>query len=200
MSPTDKDIEKLIVRRLDGALSEGEELALDRALIRDPQARRLMEDYQRIDNLTSAALQDALGGAGSTFDTDALPDRFGSAAPRTGYWLRTLVPGAVAAALLAMVIVWFSQSPVPSPESTFTDARRLGPIPTVVREPDYSSANGQVMRNATDTFQPSSRPRLKRSTGREVFGVVGENGNIYWIEVERTRTIRRPKGRTRNNM
>ncbi len=34
--------------------------------------------------------------------------------------------------------------------------------------------------------------RIRRVTGREVLGVVGEDGNIYWIEVDRIRTIRRP--------
>lgn len=190
----------MIVRRLDGALSEGEELALDRALIRNPQARRLMEDYQRVDDLASAALHDALGGGGSTFDAEALPDRPALGTPRSRFWLRTLVPGAAAAALLAMATAWFSQSPVPSHESTIADRRDPEPIPAIVPAPEYSSAKGQLMRNATDRFQPSPRPSLKRSTGRELFGVVGENGNIYWIEVERTRTVRRPKGRTRNDM
>lgn len=34
--------------------------------------------------------------------------------------------------------------------------------------------------------------RIRRITGREVLGVVGEDGNIYWIEVDRILTIRRP--------
>ena len=35
--------------------------------------------------------------------------------------------------------------------------------------------------------------RIKRDTGREVFGVVGDDGNVYWIQVDRIRTMRRPR-------
>jgi hypothetical protein len=35
-------------------------------------------------------------------------------------------------------------------------------------------------------------PRVRRHTGRDVLGVVGDDGNIYWIEVDRTRTVRQP--------
>ena len=38
----------------------------------------------------------------------------------------------------------------------------------------------------------STMPRMRSDTGREVIGVVGEDGNLYWIEVDRTRTIRVP--------
>ncbi len=60
MNPSDKDIERLIVRRLDGALTPDEELELDRQIIRDPQVRRLLEEYQRIDEWAAAALDAAL--------------------------------------------------------------------------------------------------------------------------------------------
>ena len=36
-------------------------------------------------------------------------------------------------------------------------------------------------------------PQIKRNTGREVFGVVGDDGNIYWIQVDRIRTMKRPR-------
>ena len=36
-------------------------------------------------------------------------------------------------------------------------------------------------------------PAVRRSTGRDLIGVIGEDGNWYWIEVERSRTIRVPE-------
>lgn len=36
----------------------------------------------------------------------------------------------------------------------------------------------------------TSGPKTWRDTGRETFGVVGDDGNIYWIGVDRTRTAK----------
>ena len=44
MSPVNARIEQLIVRRLDGELTDDERLELDRALMRDPRARRLLQE------------------------------------------------------------------------------------------------------------------------------------------------------------
>ncbi|MCH7597054.1 MAG: hypothetical protein IID35_10895, partial [Planctomycetes bacterium] len=51
MSNIDENLERLIVRSLDGDLSEDEQLDLDRELIRNPDALRLMEEYGSIDRL-----------------------------------------------------------------------------------------------------------------------------------------------------
>ncbi len=43
-------------------------------------------------------------------------------------------------------------------------------------------------------MQNASTPlpmRVQRDRGRETIGVLGEDGNIYWIEVDRTRTVRK---------
>ena len=60
MSAVDKDIERLIVRHLDGALSADEELELNRAILRDPDAHRLLEEYRRIDEFSAAVLDQVL--------------------------------------------------------------------------------------------------------------------------------------------
>jgi len=39
-----------------------------------------------------------------------------------------------------------------------------------------------------------STPAIHRNTDREIIGVVGDDGNLYWIEVERTRTVTLPAG------
>ena len=181
MSRKDISIERLIVSRLDDALSEDEGLTLDRELIRNPEARSLLDDYKRIDELASSALKHALDSEQEPLDFQALPPRRQSPARRPshrGWWLAS---GAVAAALLAIVVARMSTTP--SMDRAITDNR---PIPPALSTPAMREQPG-VMRNA------STRPRIRRNTGREIFGVIGDDGNIYWIEVDRTRTFRRPK-------
>jgi len=63
----DERTEHLISRKLDGELSEDEALELNKLLIRDPEARGLMEDYARMDRQVGeavrAVLWSATGGA-----------------------------------------------------------------------------------------------------------------------------------------
>ena len=84
MSNVNEHLERLIVRSLDGALSEDDELALNRELIRNPEARRLMAAYRTVDELSVAALDEVTVGASPVFDamawTRAARDR--TAGPR----------------------------------------------------------------------------------------------------------------------
>jgi len=185
MSDVEKDIlkiERLIVRKLDGEISEDEELRLNRELIRDPEARRLMEEYERIDRLAAAALDEAFGG--QTFSAPATPIRAPqrSSAGRgyhRGWWL---VPGAVAAALLAVMVARFS--PSVSDENQLAHRRP----PQSRRIPEFGQGHpGGLQQNVN-----MGRDSVKRDTGREVIGVIGDDGNIYWIEIDRTRTFKRP--------
>lgn len=194
MANVDKDIERLIVRSLDKALSEDEELRLNRELIRNPQAQRLMEEYKRIDELAGAALHDALDRDGVPLDPDMLPSRTKPAPAgryHRGWWL---VPGAIAAALLALVLARFPVAPSSEPVVADRDDRAPSAVPLVVPRlsQDGDSRPEGYMRNAG--MSPTGR-HIRRDTGREVIGVVGEDGNIYWIEVDRIRTIRQPGGR-----
>ncbi len=183
----DEKTEKLIVRSLDGELCDEDQLELNRELIRNPQARRLMEEYRRIDALAGAALDQVLGEERKVFDPADLPPRLAAhqvARFNRGWWL---VPGAVAAALLAIVI---GRLPV-------------GPTSHETAQGDWNNSNAQV----PVVGQPvgpqglmrtvGTRPSITRRTGREVLGVVGEDGNIYWIEVDRIRTIKRAKAGSR---
>lgn len=184
MAHADNDIERLIVRSLDGELGEDEQLQLDRELIRNPEAQRLMEQYRQIDDLAGAALHHALAGDRIPLDPAALPDR---EQPQRviryhrGWWL---VPGAIAAALLAIVVAQFSATPTAGPRLADLNGDAAN---TVVPVSDHIRHPAGIMRNAGTA--------VRRSTGRDVFGVVGEDGNIYWIEVDRTETFRRPKPR-----
>lgn len=188
MSNTDKDIERLIVRCLDGVLAEDEQLTLNRELIRDPEARRLMDDYRRADELAAAALAQAFGDDTVGFDPSSLPDQ---AVPQVqvgvhrGWWMAT---GAVAAAMLAIFVGLPPLSP--TVESVLVDGATVVPMAPVEQGRPVGRAIEAPMRNA------STAPQIHRSTGRDVLGVLGDDGNIYWLEIDRSRTVRRPRGRT----
>ncbi len=183
MSKPDKNIEKLIARHLDGALSEDEKLELNRALIRDPDARQTCDEYARIDALAVASLDQILGDDGVDFDAESLPERAASIPVRgihRGWWLGT---GAVAAALLAMVLARASLAP----RDGSTGMADVTPVPVQVF-PGPNGPDNQIMRNVG-----TSAPKIRRHQGREWLGVMGEDGRVYWIEVDRTRTLRQPR-------
>ncbi len=186
MSNMNEDIEKLMNRALDGVLSEEEELSLNRELIRNPEARRLMAEYRAVDELSVAALNDVVAGEAPVFDatTWARSDSWkqNTRPRRTWFWL---APGAIAAALLAMVVGR------PTPKNV-----ERSPIVQVPATPTFNGLAG--LRNLPESrnlmHSVGSTPAIHRNTGREIIGVEGDDGNLYWIEVERTRTVTLPTG------
>ena len=186
MSDVNEHLERLMVRSLDGALTQGEELELNRELIRNPEARRLMAAYRTVDELSIAALDEVAAGETPVFDartwTRAGSSKRRTRQGRTWFWL---APGAIAAALLAMV--------VPRPMPTSVQRPPIVPAPSAptfngVVGPPFTGGQQDVMRSVRST------PAIHRNTGREIIGVVGDDGNLYWIEVERTRTVTLPAG------
>jgi len=186
MSDLNEQLERRMIRSLDGALTEDEELELNRELIRNPEAHRLMAEYRAVDGLAAAALDRVVVGEGPKLDgatwARAVPAK--RRAWQAPAWL-WLAPGAIAAALLALI--------VPRPSLT-----GVGPAP-IVRGPGASIPAG-VVRSPFNGGQPDmmrsvrSTPAIHRNTGREIIGVVGDDGNLYWIEVTRTRTVTLPAG------
>ncbi len=184
MNPVDPKIERLIVRQLDGEITEAEQLELNRELLRNPAAHRLWEEYRALDATAGEVLQDLLGDRQTSFDPTTIPAPATATRPQfvRRHWL--LLTGAVAAAILALAI--------PRPAVTTNNqpgsfVEKTGAQPILVdsaRRPRPVNADG-LMRNV-------SMPSVQRESGTDVFGVLDENGNVYWIEVERTRTLRRP--------
>jgi len=182
----DEQLEMRMSRSLDGLCGDEEELSLKRELIRNPDAHQQFEDYRRIDFLA----REAMGGLNMDGEVDFDPLKLTAisiARPRNrfqGYGL--LVAGAIAAALLAIVI--------PSPLMNAKPARDAG-SQTATLFPGATVINQQSGRLENPVMRTvGASPSIHRETGREVIGVVGDDGNLYWIEVERTRTIRLPRG------
>jgi hypothetical protein len=187
MDPQEKDIEILISRHLDGELGEDEELELNRRLIRSPEARRLLEECQSVDALADAALEQAVPRKDASYDLNELTGRGGERHVRRyhrGWWL---VPGAIAAALLAVAVNQVTLPGDYGPRVAEKGRVQVAPGQTV---PLQVEDHGGVMRNAGMNATP--RRQIKRDIARDVYGIMGDDGRIYWIEVDRVRTIKRP--------
>ena len=184
MQEVDKNIENLIVRRLDGELAEQDELALDRELIRNPAAREMLDSYERMDQLASGALKSVIGTQQTQIDVQSLPKR-AVALHRTSHrWMWQLATGAIAAAILAVFVARFTPGSMPSQTPVVNNLQPRA-IPPVITVAPNLPGRENVMRNVGNT-----RPKTWRDTGRETFGVVGDDGNLYWIGIDRTRTAK----------
>ncbi len=177
-------IENLIVKRLDGELAEQDELTLDRELIRNPAAREMLESYERIDRLAADALHHAIGNGETQINVQTIPQRAVANRATSHRWIWQLASGAIAAAILAVLVARFTPSHSPS-KPTIAEGPRPEPIPQVIGSTPNLPGRENVMRNVGATG-----PKMWRDTGREMFGVVGDDGNLYWIGIDRTRTAK----------
>lgn len=204
MSMNRDQLERLICRKLDGMITEDEELSLNRELIRNPEARAMMVDYERADELAAAALSASLGAGEPTFSADEIVSASATSHKPRGVrpsWF--LVPGAIAAALLALAMPLANQNSSTGPGEAnrplVSDAgqRNRVPdraVPRVVDSPDLSSQSSQPrMRSAGTGGLKASDFKTRRYNGKDWLGVQGTDGNIYWIEFDRTQTVRTPR-------
>lgn len=183
-------IDKLISRSLDGEITDEEQLELNRELIRNPEANRIMEMSRRIDLMASDALLREVGTMDSPISLDTLPPQEKNR--RAGQWGRGrwLIPGAMAAAVAAFFLAQpdtsliHTRQPLDSRANVpLVESQGMNPVVTPVSS---RGSSPDLMRRV------GTGPRITRDTGREIFGVVGDDGNIYWIEVDRSVTFRRP--------
>ena len=185
MNPLDPKIERLIVRQLDGEITEDEQLELNRELLRNPDAHRLWEEFRDLDGTAGEVLEDVLGDRNASFDPIMIPSPVTARRPQfvRRHWL--LLTGAVAAAVLALAI----------PRSALTPNDHPGGfVGNTAAQPIHANNDVRPARqvNLGVPMRNVSMPSVQRESGTDVFGVLDDNGNVYWIEVERTRTLRRP--------
>ena len=177
-------IENLIVKRLDGELAERDQLTLDRELIRDPAARDMLESYERIDQLAADALQHAIGAGETRIDAQTMPQRAVANRATSRRWMWQLATGAIAAALLAVFVARLAPGVSPI-DTTIAGIKTPIPVQQIGTPPPMHPEQNGLMRNVGN-----ARPKIWRDTGRGMFGVVGDDGNIYWIGIDRTRTAK----------
>jgi len=193
MSEIDEHLERQINRALDGALDEDERLELDRELIRNPEARRLLERCEQLDALAGGVLHtlfsdrpNAVLGSGEMART---PRRMGY--PRA-WWL---LPGAVAAAVLAVFLVYAPPGPEGANVSATGNTGRIADRPAQVQvqtPPGVVPWTWTAVPNG-GMIPVNHRPaRVDRAIDRGIYGVRGSDGSIYLIEVNRTHVRERP--------
>ncbi len=187
MSQVDERIERLIVRRLDGELTDDESLELDRELLRSPQARQLLGEYQEIDDAAVDALAAALGvdsNCSSAFLVAATPPR------RTRHsWLWWTLPAAIAAGLAVAAVL------MPRPQADLQVAKV--PAQPVTTQANHIERAGHeaTLPGRTGVQQANYRTgRLDRAVDQDLLYIVGDDGNIYVIDRRHVRTARRPGG------
>ena len=202
MSEIDEHLERQISRALDGELTEDERSALDRELIRRPELRRVMECSAHLDALAAGALRsmvaDGPSPAGTIPQRHQLPlrDRLSSRSTYPRAWW--LLPGAVAAAILAVFWVYVpATQDGPSADGanngglvTRSANPVTGPQPLVPRGQSGASDGAIVPVGHRPTW-------TDRAIDRGVYGVRGSDGNIYLIEVNHTRVREQPGNRAR---
>ncbi len=165
----DERIELLITRRLDDRLTESEALELNKALIRSPEARRFLEDCQRIDDLARTALCTA---------TEYRPVATASGPSRS--ILRSLrwFGSAVAAVLLITV---FARSPLPE--------RQVPPAGEHNTITNAITVSAPVAEAGLTSLIDGPRRENERLL-RDVIGVLDpRTSNVYLLEMDRQQTV-----------
>ena len=189
--PHDNPIEDQILKSLDGGLGEDALLDLQRTVLRGPQARSLMEAHQQIDALAGEVIRAAVDDEPLSFDPMELTRTAPTVPVARHHWSWWMIPGAIAAAI-AIVLMIPKVNPPSAPTMQMvkqTPSRNQAPIPQITpggqpRPVDY----GGVIPVST---QPQ---RVRRQTLRDYTGVIGTDGKLYLIEIDRTRTLRRGGG------
>ena len=188
MTQPDEQIERLISRSLDGDLTADEQLELDRALIRSPQTRRCFEECRRSDGLAADALRTLFPVDSATpLSAPATVPSGDASRYRRGWWL---VPAAAAATLAAILMLYPDRQPAAAPDRF---AAVPSPTDNAVSVLPAVDRRSQPPRQAWGTDGPRF---ADHRLDRDWIGVRGADGNIYWLEIDRTTTFERPGTRS----
>jgi hypothetical protein len=142
MNSHSEHLERMISRRLDGAMSPDEALEFDKLLLRDPQVRALFEDSRRIDELAKGWLSDVCAAG-------LLSPKPGVTRGRLRTWVgRRWMLGSVAACLVLWGL-WptlFPHQPRPADYPDVPLAHRAKPVPgsVLVDGPSHSFTRGHT--------------------------------------------------------
>ena len=192
----DERIERLINRKLDGELTHEERLELDRALIRSPQHQRMLEELQCIDAVCAESIRadvEADSGKPVEIYRPVAHVPFPNRKPSRYWWV---IPGGIAACL-----AWFSVSGGLIGLGT-GGPTAMGPGgSTVIDGSSLTDGRDLARFGQSSILRPVSATSLppwtggvsddRRNTG--VYWVVGSDGNIYLIELDRIQSYRRPR-------
>lgn len=192
-SPNENSIEDQILKSLDGTLDDQALLDLQRTVMRDPQARRLMDEHQRIDALAGEVIRAAVDDQPLSFDPMALTQAAPTPPIARHHWSWWMIPAAMAAAI-AIVLMIPEVNLTSAPQGQLAD-RAASNIDSPLPQTRNVGGDRRPM-DYGGVIPVSTRPnRVRRQTLRDYTGVIGADGRLYLIEVDRTRTLRRTSGR-----
>lgn len=197
-------IERLIVRKLDGEISEGEQLELDRELIRSADVRALYESYCEIDDLAADVIRTSARGAGDgeEMSVPVLRVRHEVVAhqPRHHKWM---VYASGLAACLALVLIWktpgsnYQPSPTQRPQAGNVDDGGWGGFsgnPMNAAQLNAAHRNS-ILGDEIGVWNVADLPqqRLDRTTDQNLILVPTDNGGYYLLRMDHVRKVRQPK-------
>ncbi len=187
MTEFDEQIERLIVRKLDGELSLEEEHELNKVLIRSPEAHQLLDDYARQDELVASVMKAEIGSAAppdlSVVTAGAAP----LAQPhRYRSWTATSI-GGLLVACLALFAVLMEPALRNSPPAADNGAK-LGGIAIPVLPVSQTRGDRFEVLPAYMEFPQTEEDSMDRQ-----FVVVHneKTGQYYVLEVRREQTTTR---------
>lgn len=179
MQPPERQLERDIVRYLDGELDEARRRELVERLRRDAAARRLLEQYATVDRLAGEALLERLDRPHGLAVRRPARRRAGIGV------LRLLGPAAAVAAVIALAVLLRPTGPdgtngvvnLPGGKHPGVSAAGMDAFPSRPLE---------VLLGPPQRYDGS--PGL-RQVERQVFGVLDEKSNeVYVLEVDRVQT------------
>ncbi len=172
--------ERLINRRLDGELTPAESLELDKLLIRNPDARALLEEYVQMDGRAHDALSTCLSATDAPQDAAEIEP----IKPPIRSRMYSLVAASGLAAAMAMAVL-FSQST----RSVVT------PSQSGVAALDHQIVQAPVDEESQLQWASAFEgPRRQtESLDREVLGVWdGESRRLYLLEADNASSLVEP--------
>ncbi len=181
----DEHLEYLMTRQLDGRISEAEQLELNKALIRSPEAHRLFDEYQANDALAADTLRKTFDRPIAPSSTTPAPDVFARNRWRGWSMARSVILVAAAIALAVMIrgIPW-STSDDPAQVQR---PRAISAKPTPLEPPAMAD-----LKSAPKPLTPVKvlTPReLHEYMPRDFVAVMDEQAqNIYLLEMDRPQT------------
>ena len=169
------NLERRVNRLLDGELTDEQRADLQRELLRDPAAHRLMEQYARQDDLCRRALDTALGTGVREQPASA------AAKARPARWLASVA----AAAVLLAVGLWFAHHAGPEDSP---------PQPRVAagtdRRPTTTGAGAFILDDSAPVPAPDAPIQRIRTIDRFPVSVYDKQRNelrIFYVDREQAR-------------
>ena len=175
----DECTEILINRRLDGELSPAESLELDKLLIRNPQARTLLDEYTRMDDVAGEVIRNTVAEPARNIE----PAECSSWTHSPLRWWRSFGLISAVAACITLAFLFSQRAMVNSAPSAGSFASA-----------DRSTSPDAVASGNTDYVASlQGRRRETESVQRDVIGVWDQQSNsLYLLELNSARSLVEP--------